>query len=68
VTPERYQQINSLFMAAVDLNDSAREDFLREQCGNDDALLAAVRNLLDAGTAESLLPDQRLSLSEEDLD
>jgi eukaryotic-like serine/threonine-protein kinase len=38
MTPERWQQIEKLFHAALELKAREREAFLEEACGNDESL------------------------------
>jgi len=44
--PERWQEISKIFEAAKSLSDPARADYLREQCGTDDALRSEVEKLI----------------------
>jgi eukaryotic-like serine/threonine-protein kinase len=46
--PERRKQTESFFEAALERPAAAREEWLREVCGNDDELCAAVLRLLNA--------------------
>ena len=46
MTPERYQQVKSLFHAAQALSADERRDFLAAECGGDDELRQAVADLL----------------------
>jgi len=48
VTPERLKQIRGLYETAIDLDPSAREAFLRRQCGEDTEVLGEVVRLLQA--------------------
>jgi hypothetical protein len=47
VTPERRQRIRDLFASVADLTAAEREQALREACGDDDALRAALTRLLE---------------------
>jgi serine/threonine-protein kinase len=47
MTPERWRQIGDLFEAAVRLNPTGREAWLRAACGGDDVLRAEVGRLLE---------------------
>jgi len=56
MTPERWRQIEEIFLDAVEISDGAeRARFLREKCGTDADLLKEVENLIrqdeDAGTS-----------------
>jgi serine/threonine protein kinase/Tfp pilus assembly protein PilF len=46
VTPERWQQIKSLFGAALERSPEGRAAFLQEACGSDESLRAEVESLL----------------------
>jgi serine/threonine protein kinase/Tol biopolymer transport system component len=46
LTPERWQKIKELLLAAQELDASDRDNFLREACGSDQALRAEVESLL----------------------
>ncbi len=46
MTPERYQQVGKLFDEALERAPAERADWLRQACGADAALFAAVENLL----------------------
>ena len=46
MTPERWQQIEKLFHAALELNVRERAAFLEEACGNDESLRREVESLL----------------------
>jgi serine/threonine protein kinase/sugar lactone lactonase YvrE len=46
MTPERWQQIDSLFQAALELPPEQRDSFIAEACGGDDALRSHVEALL----------------------
>ena len=48
MTPERLARIRALFDAALELTVDARVPFLRQSCGEDNALQAEVESLLDA--------------------
>lgn len=48
MTPERYQQIEKIYNAALDLKPDELTPFLEEACAGDDNLLLEVRRLLDA--------------------
>ena len=53
MTPERWRRIDDLFDAALRLDPADREAWLREACGDDEALRAEVGRLLaqDEGAA-----------------
>lgn len=46
MTPESYQRVRELYLAAGELPAVAREEWLNAQCGDDSELLAEVRSLL----------------------
>ena len=46
ITPERWKQINDLFLAALEREGAAREQFLVEAAARDAELVAEVRSLL----------------------
>ena len=46
MTPERWQQIETLFHTALELNVRERAAFLEEACGNDESLRREVESLL----------------------
>ena len=45
--PDRWRQVEKLFHSALERDESARDTFLREACGEDDTLRCEVRSLLD---------------------
>jgi len=46
--PDRWKQIDSLLQSALERPPEAREAFLRQACGGDEALQSEVRSLLRA--------------------
>src|SRR4051812_14646721 len=46
MTPERWQQIERIYHAALELPATARAAYLREQCAEDEALHGEVESLL----------------------
>src|SRR5687768_5177715 len=46
MSPDRWQRIEAIFQAAVDLPIPERKKFLTDQCGRDDDLRAQVERLL----------------------
>lgn len=48
MTPERWQQISSIFKSAISLNTEERAAYLKEQCSGDDSLRAQVEKLLES--------------------
>jgi serine/threonine protein kinase len=48
MTPERYARIKEIFGAALELRDSDRIDYLKQNCGTDADLRAEVEQLLEA--------------------
>lgn len=53
--PERWQRIEAIYHEASALAVDERAAYLREACGDDPALLAEVRSLLDEDYAQSFL-------------
>lgn len=49
LTPERWQRIETVLDAALDLPADQRDAYLRAACGDDATLLAEVRELLEGG-------------------
>jgi serine/threonine protein kinase/Tol biopolymer transport system component len=45
--PDRWRQVEKLFHSALEREESARDAFLREACGEDDTLRCEVRSLLN---------------------
>lgn len=65
MTPERWQQIGELFDAAVRIDPTERDSWLKAACAGDDSLRADVSHLLDhdeRASREGLLsvPDTRI--------
>ena len=72
MTPERWQQVNELFKAALERAPEERVAFLNQACAGDDSLCSEVESLIDAyeqeesfletpavaNAAQSLLNDQ----------
>ncbi|HEX9708671.1 MAG TPA: serine/threonine-protein kinase, partial [Candidatus Thermoplasmatota archaeon] len=58
---ERWRRIQALFHAATELPAPKREEFLRAECGGDDALRERVRAMLSADTGGAGLLDQGLA-------
>ena len=54
MNPERWQRVKDLFHSALDLDADARVSFLEDACGDDAALQAEVRSLLDAHQESSI--------------
>jgi hypothetical protein len=48
MTPDRWQQINRLYQAALELETSQRTAFLKEACAGDEELRREVESLLTA--------------------
>src|SRR5262249_53828406 len=48
MTPERYRRIGEIFDAALQVETSRRDDFLRQECSEDDALRREVQAMLTA--------------------
>ncbi|MGI9515438.1 MAG: serine/threonine protein kinase [Pirellulaceae bacterium] len=56
MTPERYARIKELFLAAVELDEPRRAEFLDERCGGDPKLRADVQDLLDHHSPRTIIP------------
>ncbi|MGQ0723549.1 MAG: tetratricopeptide repeat protein [Candidatus Eiseniibacteriota bacterium] len=54
---DRWERVQQIFAAALERPDESRDSFVREACGEDEALLAEVRSLLAADTDEHSLLD-----------
>src|SRR5882672_3399266 len=52
MTPERWQQVDRLFQAAVDLEPPQRASFLDEACAGDKTLRSEVESLLTLDSRE----------------
>jgi serine/threonine-protein kinase len=50
MTPERYAQVKNVFLMACSLPVEHRQDFVRDACGDDDALRESVERLLECHT------------------
>jgi serine/threonine protein kinase len=62
--PERWQQIERLYHAALDLEKSARPEFLANACGGDSELLREVESLLALETqADGYLEGQAMEVA-----
>lgn len=48
MTPERWQHIDAIFQAAIELNPGERAAFLRTSCGDDEELRSEVESLITA--------------------
>src|SRR5262245_44506689 len=59
ISPNRLQQIEDFFHAALEREPSERAAFLAEACADDQSLLDAVNDLLDAHDQSWSLVDQR---------
>src|SRR5690349_4233353 len=46
MTPERWNKIEDIFQAALDLSGREREEFVRAECGGDEELRAEVEKLI----------------------
>src|SRR5262245_32287927 len=57
---DRWQRVNDLFHAALDREGAARETFLHEACGSDDALYEDVVSLIAADSAAPAVPLEQL--------
>ena len=55
MTPDRWQQIEQLFHAALEREPNQRAAFLRDACAGDDSLLQEVQSLLTQETAADRL-------------
>jgi hypothetical protein len=62
--PERWQQVEELFNAAMELATAQRDTFLRRTCGGDESLRSAVeRLLLRQPEAEGFLESPAITLA-----
>lgn len=56
--PERWEQVKEILALALEQDPAERNDFVRQACDGDDALLAEVESLIaHSGDADSLLED-----------
>lgn len=56
MSPDRWQKIEAVFQAALDLSEDERNSYLSEKCDNDDELRGEVEKLLaDLDSAESFI-------------
>lgn len=55
ITPERWQEIDRIFAAALELDPSERENFLNDACAGDQELRKEVESLLAHDSPESLV-------------
>src|SRR5262245_23645371 len=60
MSADRWQRVNELFHAALEREGAARDTFLRESCGPDDALYREVASLIAADSATPAVPLERL--------
>jgi serine/threonine protein kinase/tetratricopeptide (TPR) repeat protein len=61
LTPQRWQRIKQLLLAAEEVDPGKRDQFLRQECGSDDALRAEIESLLEADAAvDSSFSDNKL--------
>lgn len=51
LTPERWQNIKELLLAAEEVDPKNRDEFLRRACGSDDDLYAEIKSLLEADSS-----------------
>ena len=58
MTLERWQDVERLFHAALDLPVHARAAFLEESCSGDVALIGEVQSLLDESSPSDAFPDE----------
>jgi eukaryotic-like serine/threonine-protein kinase len=58
---DRWQRVNDLFHAVIEREGAARDTFLREACGADEALYAEVVSLIAADSATPAVPLERLA-------
>jgi serine/threonine protein kinase len=66
--PERWRDMERLYHAALELEESARASFLKLACAGDDALELAVRSLLEhAEDAETFLEKPALEVAAKEL-
>jgi serine/threonine-protein kinase len=62
-TPQRWQEIDRIFAAALEREPSARSAFLDEACGGDKELRAEVESLLANDIPESLVGDDAVQVA-----
>ena len=65
MNPERWQRVKDLFHSALDLDADARVSFLEDACGDDAALQAEVRSLLDAHQESSIFDKPAFEVASE---
>src|SRR5512138_281559 len=53
MTPERWEQIDRLFHAAIEVEPGDRAAFLADACADDEALRTEVESLLSAHTTDN---------------
>ena len=64
MTPERWQQVSRMFYDALARDSHERGSFLREACGDDDALRMEVESLLaQPASAENFLGEPPLAMA-----
>src|SRR5215813_12288790 len=59
-TPQRWQEIDRIFAAALELDPSERAQFLAEACAGDEQLRKEVESLLAHDSRESLIAGSAL--------
>ncbi len=64
MTPERWQQVEHLYHAVLEKEESQRSEFLAGACGTDEALRREVESLLvREGEAESFMKEPALAVA-----
>jgi eukaryotic-like serine/threonine-protein kinase len=64
MTPERLRQVSRIYHAALARDREARDAFVREACGEDDALRQDVESLLaQPVTAENFLGEPAIAMA-----
>jgi hypothetical protein len=56
---ERWKRVDDLLQSALQVPAGQQEEFLRQQCGDDSALLEEIRSLIKSATARAPLPRLR---------
>ena len=66
MTPERWQQIERLYHAALELPATGRAVYLGEQCAGDEALRGEVESLLHNGEPNGFLERRAIEVVAEE--
>src|SRR6478672_9852869 len=57
MTPDRWQEVDKIFQAAIELDPSERTAFLNNACGNDEELRREVESLISSDSERRSLFD-----------